>query len=121
MDGYNAEERHLHEMLRMLQESYAKAAKPYIDRLAAIQSARPPPPMLVTREQAEAMGLVVPNVQIEGRAAFGASLSNAVLGVMWIARLPASASWQRTVRIWLRRIQATVFGRLPYATVHSRQ
>ena len=69
----------------------------------------------------EGWSMKLPNVQIEGRAAFGASLSNAVLGVMWIARLSASASWQRTVCIWLRRIQVTVFGRLPYATVHSRQ
>ena len=59
-DFDDAEERYLHETLAMLQESYAKAAKPYIDRLVAIRRLKPLQ-MVVTREQAEAMGFTVPN------------------------------------------------------------
>ena len=58
-DFNNAEERYLRETLAILQESYSKAAKPYIDRLVVIRSTRPPAPMMVTREQAEAMGFKV--------------------------------------------------------------
>ena len=36
--------------------------------------------MLSFRDEKEGTGFVMPNVQIEGRAAFGASRSNAVLG-----------------------------------------
>jgi hypothetical protein len=53
-----SEERYLHEMIAMLQESYAKAAKPYVDRLAAIYAMRPPAPMIVPVEQAQALGLM---------------------------------------------------------------
>ena len=60
-DFDNAEERYLRETLAILQESYSKAAKPYIDRLVAIHSMRPPAPMMVTLEQAEAMGFKAPN------------------------------------------------------------
>lgn len=49
-----AEERYLRETLAMLQESYAKAAKPYIDRLVALHS-RSLPQMIVTVEQAWAV------------------------------------------------------------------
>ncbi len=52
-----AEERYLRETLAMLQESYAKAAKPYMDRLVALHS-RSLPQMLVTVEQAQALGLL---------------------------------------------------------------
>ncbi len=55
----DAEERYLQETLAALQESYAKAAKPYLDRLVAIQMMRPPEPMLVTVEQARALGLPI--------------------------------------------------------------
>ena len=55
---HSDEERHINEILRILQEDYIKAAQPYIDRLMAIQPVRP---MLVTLEQAYEMGLVVPN------------------------------------------------------------
>ena len=44
----DTEERYLREMLAMLQESYKKEAKPYIDRLAAIHATRLPAPMIVT-------------------------------------------------------------------------
>jgi hypothetical protein len=64
-DFDDAEERYIHQTLAMLQESYAKAAKPYIDRLVAIRSLRPLQ-MVVTREQAEAMGFTVPNAKITG-------------------------------------------------------
>ena len=66
MDGRQTEEGYLRETLSMLHESYAKAAKPYIDRLVAIQAMKPPEPMFVTVEQAEAMGFKVPNAKIPG-------------------------------------------------------
>ncbi len=54
-----AEERYLREILANLQESYAKAAKPYIDRLVDIHARRPPAPMVVTIEEAQqALGLI---------------------------------------------------------------
>jgi hypothetical protein len=57
-----AEERYLHETLAMLQESYANAAKPYMDRLVALHS-RSLPQMLVKVEQAQALGLLPANSQ----------------------------------------------------------
>ncbi len=51
-----AEERYLREMLAMLREEYARASKPYIDRLVALHSLKLPQ-MLVTVEQAKALGL----------------------------------------------------------------
>ena len=56
-DFDDAEERYIHQMLAMLRESYDKAAKPWLDRLATIHAHRPPSPMIVTTAQAEAMGL----------------------------------------------------------------
>lgn len=55
-----AEERYLRETLAMLQESYTKAAKPYLDRLLAIHN-RKQPQMMMTVEQALALGLLPPN------------------------------------------------------------
>lgn len=60
------EERYLREILAELQESYSKAAKPYIDRLIAIECMKPMPPLIVTLEQANAMGIVVPNAMLSG-------------------------------------------------------
>ena len=60
-----AEERYLRETLAMLQESYAKAAKPYLDRLVALHS-RSLPPMLVPVEQAQALGLLPANAGVTG-------------------------------------------------------
>lgn len=60
------EERYLRETLAMLHESYAKAAKPYIDRLVAINAMRQPAPMIVTLEQAQALGLMPANVELRG-------------------------------------------------------
>ena len=60
-----AEERYLREMLAILQESYAKAAKPYMDRLVALHS-RSLPQMLVTVEQAQALGLLPANARLSG-------------------------------------------------------
>jgi hypothetical protein len=51
------EERYLRETLAMLQESYAKAAKPYIDRLVSIHAMRPLAPMIMPVGQAQALGL----------------------------------------------------------------
>lgn len=53
-----AEERYLHEMLAALHEGYAKAAKPYIERLVAIHMMRPPTPVIMTVEQAQTQMLV---------------------------------------------------------------
>lgn len=52
VDWADAEERYLREILARLQESYAKAAKPFIDRLVAIHTLRAPAPVLVTAKQA---------------------------------------------------------------------
>ena len=41
-EGISEEERILHETLAQLQAEYAKAAQPYIDRLAMIRSLRTP-------------------------------------------------------------------------------
>ena len=60
-----AEERCLRETLAMLQESYAKAAKPYTDRLVALHSRRIPQ-MVVTVEQAQALGLLPANAELSG-------------------------------------------------------
>lgn len=57
----DTEERYLIDILAGLQESYAKSAQPYIDRLAAIRSAKQPPPIYLTMEQAQALGFVPPN------------------------------------------------------------
>ena len=65
-----AEERYLRETLSMLQESYAKAAKPYMDRLVAMHS-RSIPQMLVTVEQAQALGLLPANAGHNGGATGG--------------------------------------------------
>ncbi len=62
-----AEERYLRETLAMLQESYAKAAKPYFDRLVAIHN-RKTPQMMVTIEQAQAFGLMPANAGNERTA-----------------------------------------------------
>ena len=50
----NEEERYCHQMLAMLQESYVKAAKPYMDRLVRI-NAMQPVSILITREQLAAL------------------------------------------------------------------
>ncbi len=63
-----AEERYLRETLAMLQESYAKAAKPYLDRMVEIHAMRPPAPMIVSLEQAQALGWMPAN-QTAKRAA----------------------------------------------------
>ena len=63
-----AKERYLRETLARLHESYAKAAKPYIDRLVAINAMRQPAPMIVTREQAQVLGLMPANVKVTGSA-----------------------------------------------------
>lgn len=48
----------IRECIRFLQERYAEAAKPFFDRLAAIEHARSPARMTVTQEQARLMGLL---------------------------------------------------------------
>jgi hypothetical protein len=55
----NNKERYLLDTLAMLQESYAKAAKPYIEQLVFLSSIQPLPPMIITFEQAREMGFTV--------------------------------------------------------------
>lgn len=43
----NEEEQYLHEAILELQRSYSEAIKPYVDRLARIQSMKPPAPILI--------------------------------------------------------------------------
>jgi len=57
MTPLDDEERYLREMLALLQESYAKAAKPYVDRLVELYSRRSPAPIIVTLDQARQMGV----------------------------------------------------------------
>ncbi|MDD5370832.1 MAG: hypothetical protein PHQ40_17255 [Anaerolineaceae bacterium] len=58
---YSEEERYLHEMVAMLQESYARMALLYLNRLAEIQYLKQgPDPILVTVEEAKALGLTIP-------------------------------------------------------------
>ena len=63
-DFANSEERYLREMIATLNAHHEKMIKPYIDRLVEIHSLRPRPAMMVTREQAEALGLMVPNAKV---------------------------------------------------------
>jgi hypothetical protein len=48
----DAEERYCYQMLAELRKSYERDAKPYIDRLVAIKSARPAPRITLTIDQA---------------------------------------------------------------------
>jgi hypothetical protein len=58
---YIEEEKYLFEMLRMLQESYAKAAQPYIDRLVTLKTLRIPCMVLPwTPELAHKLDIVGP-------------------------------------------------------------
>lgn len=52
------EDRYLRAQLARLQREYQAAAKPFIDRLVAIEMLRPPPPIFITKEQAEALGFL---------------------------------------------------------------
>ena len=56
------EEQYCYQVLADLRKSYDAAAKPYIDRLVAIHSMRQPAPMIVTVEQAQALGLMLANI-----------------------------------------------------------
>lgn len=38
--GYSEEERYLHEILTLIKEQYARAAQPYVNRLAEIHAMR---------------------------------------------------------------------------------
>ena len=62
-DFDNAEERYLREMIATLNAHHEKMIKPYINRLVEIRNYRARPAMMVTLEQAEALGLKVPNGQ----------------------------------------------------------
>ena len=54
------EERNLLDMLANLQREHHKAAKPYVDRLAAIRQMQSPEKVFVTVEQARQMGFNIP-------------------------------------------------------------
>jgi hypothetical protein len=55
------EEQYLHDQLRFLHEQYEKAAKPYIERLAAIQANRNSISMTLTLAEAERLGFNLTN------------------------------------------------------------
>lgn len=67
-DFDNTEERYLRETIAMLNAHHEKMIKPYIDRLVEIHKYRPQPAMMVTREQADALGLLPPNAKLTGLA-----------------------------------------------------
>lgn len=50
-DPLDAQERHLHAMLRRMQEDHQQHIKPVLDQLVRIARLRPAPPMFVTAEQ----------------------------------------------------------------------
>jgi hypothetical protein len=51
-DENTAEERHCYQMLVEIRKRHEAAAKPYVDRLAAIKSAQPSPALVLTLDQA---------------------------------------------------------------------
>ena len=51
------EKRQLREMLRMVSEAYEKASKPYLDRLAALESLKMPT-IVVSYDEAVKMGMI---------------------------------------------------------------
>ena len=53
----NEQERQLLEMIAFLQKEYAKAAKPYIDRLVAIRQRRINPRMMIVTEQRQDLSI----------------------------------------------------------------
>jgi hypothetical protein len=53
------EEQYLHETLDWIREDYARAAKPYIDRLIFLKSLKPTQ-YVITEEQAKIMGINYP-------------------------------------------------------------
>ncbi len=55
------EEQYLISILEILRAEYAKAAQPYLARLAMIRSRKGPPSIFVTVEQAQELGLLPPN------------------------------------------------------------
>lgn len=58
MNDDMTEEQYLREILAVLENDYAKAAKPYIDRLTAIYAMRAPAPIIMQRDQAQMLGLM---------------------------------------------------------------
>lgn len=57
-EDFDEHERFLIGEIQKIQEAYQLAAKPYVDRLLALRSLRPTPPMLITAEEAKAFGLI---------------------------------------------------------------
>ena len=60
------EERYLIKILDRLREEHAKAAQPYLARLAAIRVRENPPSIFVTVEQAQELGFLPPNAMLSG-------------------------------------------------------
>ncbi len=77
----DAEERRLREILAVLQENYAKAAKPYLDRLAEMHVMRQPATMILTLEQARDFRFVQHNAELRGDSSLivGSQLESAVM------------------------------------------
>jgi hypothetical protein len=51
------EEKQLIEMISMIQRDYQKQIQPYVDRLVLLRSRQPPPPIYISLEHAEKLGL----------------------------------------------------------------
>jgi hypothetical protein len=51
------EEQQLIEMIAMILKDYQKQIQPYVDGLALLRSRQPPPPIYISLEQAEKLGL----------------------------------------------------------------
>jgi hypothetical protein len=58
----NSEVAAIHEILLRIRKQHDDAAAPWLARLAAIESMRPPPPILISAEQARALGFLPPDV-----------------------------------------------------------
>ena len=52
-----SEEQQLREIIAMIHRDYQKQIEPYVRRLVAIESMKPPQPFFITTEQAKALGI----------------------------------------------------------------
>lgn len=51
------EEQYILDALRLVQESYRRAAQPYMDRLVNLRAMRPSEPFYITQEQFDALNI----------------------------------------------------------------
>lgn len=65
------EEEYCHEMLAILRKGYERDAKPYLDRLAKIEYAKPPRPFFLTNDQMQLIESLPQSVKDELQLAPG--------------------------------------------------